>query len=97
MYNSSFPLITFKQGYKTRKTWLSENLKKAIKIKNNLYRRYHKFKNPELWTIYTRFRNKLNGLMAKAEKEHYSKLMDDYKRVHIIGPPAHWSPSSLWT
>ena len=66
-------------GYKTRKTWLPENIKKAIKIKNNLYKRYHKFKNDELWCIYIRFRNKLNGLMAKAEKDHFSKLMEEHK------------------
>ena len=72
-------LYQIKQGYKTRKTWLSDNLKKAIKIKNNLYKRYLKTKNPELWPIYTRFRNKLNGMMEKAEKIYYSKLMEDHK------------------
>ena len=36
-YNSCFPLREFKQGYKTRKLWLSEGMKKSIKQKNRLY------------------------------------------------------------
>ena len=79
MYNGCFPLRSFKQGYKTRKSWLSDSLKKAIKIKNSLYRRYIKSKLPENWSIYSRFRNKLNGQMTKAEKEHYSKQMEKHK------------------
>ena len=34
MYNSCFPVKTIKVGYKTKKSWLSEELKKAIKIKS---------------------------------------------------------------
>ena len=33
MYNDCFPLKTIKVGYKTKKGWLSEELKNAIKIK----------------------------------------------------------------
>ena len=47
IYNSSFPIKSFKQGYKTRKGWLSDNLKNAIKIKNRLYRKHNKSQNPE--------------------------------------------------
>ena len=79
IYNSCFPLKTFKPGYKTRKTWLSENLKKAIKIKNGLYRKSNKSQDPEHFRIYRKFRNKLNGMLTKAEKEHYSKLMEEHK------------------
>ena len=79
IYNSSFPLKAFKEGYKNRKPWLSDGIKKQIKIKNSLYRRYIKSKDPDLWSIYTRFRNKINGLLVKAEKEHYSFLMEKHK------------------
>ena len=42
MYNDSFPIKITKVGYKTRKGWLSEELKKGIKIKNRLYRKSKK-------------------------------------------------------
>ena len=79
MYNTCFPLKTVKMGYKTRKAWLSEELKKAIKIKNNLYRKQKKSENPEHELIYKRFRNKLNSMLIKAERKHYSKLMEENK------------------
>ena len=79
IYNKCFPLKTFKRGYRNRKPWLSDNLKKAIKIKNNLYRKSNRSHDPKHTQIYKRFRNKLNGMLTKAEKEHYSKLMEEHK------------------
>ena len=70
IYNSSFPLKSFKKGYRNRKTWLSENLKKAIKIKNNLYKKSNKSQDPEHKRVYEKFRNKLYGMLTKAEKDH---------------------------
>ena len=61
LYNSCFPLKEIKSGYKTKKPWLSEGMKKQIKIKNRLYRRYKKTHNPEHEVLYKRFKNKLNG------------------------------------
>ena len=79
MCNKCFPLKTTKIGYKTNKGWLSDELKNAIKIKNRLYRKSKKTKDPNHELIYKRFRNKLNGLLAKAERNHYSKLMEQHK------------------
>ena len=70
MYNDCFPIKIIKPGYKTKKSWLSEELKKAIKIKNRLYRKSKKTRNPEHEAIYKKLRNKLNGIMAKAERDH---------------------------
>ena len=42
MYDTCFPLRTIKPGYKTRKPWLSEQLKRAIKIKNRMYKHLNK-------------------------------------------------------
>ena len=50
-----------------------------IKIKNSLYRKSNKSQDPEHQRIYKKLRNKLNGMLAKAEKEHYSKLMEEHK------------------
>ena len=40
VYNTCFPMKIFKQGYRTRKLWLSEGMKKSIKTKNKLYKQY---------------------------------------------------------
>ena len=77
MYNNCFPLKEFKAGYKTRKPWLSEGMKRQIKIKNRLYRRYSRSKCPEHLLIYQKFRNKLQGNMLRAEKEHYEKILEE--------------------
>ena len=45
IYNSCFPIKTIKLGYKTRKSWLSEGLKKSIKKKNKMYHRQRKSGN----------------------------------------------------
>ena len=76
LYNTCFPLKEIKSGYKTRKPWLSEGMKKQIKIKNRLYRRYKKTNNSDHEVLYKRFKNKLNGNLIKAEKEHYEKLFN---------------------
>ena len=37
IYEASFPLKTIKINYRNRKPWLTEDLKKSIKLKNKLY------------------------------------------------------------
>ena len=39
LFDTCFPLRTVKHGYKARKPWLTEGLKKSIKRKNKLYHR----------------------------------------------------------
>ena len=79
IYNSCFPIKMMKLGYKTRKPWLSEGLKKSIKIKNKLYHKHRKTGLQEHERLYKQYRNKLNGLLFLAEKDHYQKLLSDYK------------------
>ena len=43
LYNACFPIKYIKQGYKNRKPWLTKALKKSIKIKNCLFKRYKKY------------------------------------------------------
>ena len=47
IYVECFPLRIIKPGYKTRKPWLTEELKDSIKIKNRLFRRQKESTNPE--------------------------------------------------
>ena len=77
VYDACFPLKTFKQGYNTRKPWLTEAMKEQIKIKNRLYKMWKKSGKSDLESIYKRFRNKLNRFLKAAEKEHYAKLFEE--------------------
>ena len=79
LYNECFPLKEFKLGYLTRKPWLTEGMKRQIKIKNRLYRRYLRSDNLEHHIIYKRFRNVLHNKLHLAEKDHYDKLINDNK------------------
>ena len=80
IYDACFPFKTFKEGYNTRKPWLSDELKEQIKIKNRLYKLWKKSGNPEHESIYKRFRNKVNRSLKSAEKAHYAKLFEENKK-----------------
>ena len=79
IYDTCFPVKTFKQGYRTRKPWLSEEMKRAIKLKNKLYRKSKKSDNPEHEIHYKRFKNSLNKKLIQQEKEHYDNLLNENK------------------
>ena len=79
IYDKSFPLKSFKQGYKTRKPWLTEGLKTSIEKKNKMFRRCKQSHDPELERNYKIHRNKLNSLLHIAEKEHYNTLIEANK------------------
>ena len=74
-----FPLKTIKVKYKNRKPWLTSGLKTSIKEKNRLY--IIQKKKPYLYNKvkYKTFRNKLNNILAKAERKHYDILFNDNK------------------
>ena len=72
-YESSFPIKRKSSVYKSRKPWLSNGLIKSIKTKNQLYVKY--LRRPTLTNhlLYKQFRNKLNMLMRRVEREYYDK------------------------
>jgi hypothetical protein len=65
--------------YKNRKPWLSDGLKKSIKIKNNLYVKQLKNGGIEHKERYKQYRNKLNHLLRMAEKRHITQLLEKYR------------------
>ena len=79
VYDKCLPLRTIKYGYKTRKPWLSEGLKRSIQTKNKLFHRKQKTKRLEHETIYKKYRNKLNKLLLMAERKHYEQRLEEYK------------------
>ena len=77
LYNITFPVKTIKIGYKNRKPWLSPNLKKCIKKKNNLYKKLKLRYSLEKELYYKNYRNRLNSLLFLAERDHYETLIKE--------------------
>ena len=72
-HNICFPLQKIKLGYKTRKPWLTQELKNMIKIKNKLC--YKSKTNPDMESTYKKFRNSVNKKLHKAERSHFHELL----------------------
>ena len=79
MYGACFPIKMFKEGYRTRKQWLSEEMKRSIKVKNKLYMLYEKSGNREDEMVYKIYRNTLNKILVEAERKHYESLLNENK------------------
>ena len=78
-YHQCFPLRKVRFTYRNRKPWLSEGLKKSIKVKNKLY--VHSIRKPSSTNCiaYKTYKHKLNFLLKQAEKNHYDSLMKRYQ------------------
>ena len=74
-YNQSFPLKDWCVNYRTRKSWLSSGMKESIKRKNKLYVKSIKFPSLQNIRVYKIYRNKLNSVLRKAERDHYEILL----------------------
>jgi hypothetical protein len=79
IYNKCFPIKRFKHGYKTRHPWLTPNLKKCIKTKNKLFIKCKRNQNEEEYVKYKIYRNNLNTILRKAERDHYHELLIENK------------------
>ena len=56
--------------------WLTQGLKDAIKNKNKLYKKYLNIPSAAIEVKYKTYRNKLSHILQKAEKQHFSDLLD---------------------
>ena len=77
LYHKCFTLTKIKiTTYRNRKPWLSDGLKKSIKIKNKMY--VKSIKIPSVYNIrqYKDYRNILHRLLRQAEREHYNELLN---------------------
>ena len=75
LHDNCFPLQHISKKYNTRKPWLSDSLRDAIKNKNKLYRKSLKIKSTNNEMVYKNYRNKLKHLLKAAEKKYYSDLV----------------------
>ena len=79
LYDECFPFRRKQSVYRSRKPWLSDALKKSIKVKNALYRNSRDHPSVSTATKYKQYENKLIILLNVAEKNHYANLMEEYK------------------
>jgi hypothetical protein len=80
LYDECFPYKTITSNYSNRKPWLSEGLKKSIKVKNQLYVKQLKTRNMTDTINYKRYRNYLSKLLSITERNHYNELLKQNKQ-----------------
>ena len=79
LYNKFFPMKKVKVGYKTRKSWLTSAVKKSIHTKNKLYIKSVKYPSIINKLSYKNYRNKLNYILRKLERDHIEILLSKHK------------------
>ena len=78
-YNQAFPKKTLNKIYNTRKPWLTDCLKMTIKKKNKLYVISKKHPTARNEQVYKTYKNRLNKILKAAEKEYFSKQLEQNK------------------
>ena len=73
-FDTCFPLIKVKLGYRDRKPWLSTGLKESIKKKNKLFRKFLKTKSKTDKNKYLDYKRMLRVLLRRAERDHYDDV-----------------------
>ena len=79
LYDCCFPLRRVELKYRNRKPYLTEGLKKSIKVKNKLYKRSLKMKTLYSKKNYLEYKHKLCSLLRKLEREYYDTLFTQFK------------------
>ena len=83
LHNKHFPKVRIKKGYSNRKPWLSEALRDCIKRKNKMYYVFKKMPSVNNEICYKKYRNKLNHILLRAEKQYYHDLLNKHKGTLI--------------
>lgn len=79
LYNTSFPCKPIKSEYRNRKGWLTQGLKKSIKLKNKLYVLSLKYPTLHNQNTYKQYRNKLRSILQKCERKYYDTIFAQNK------------------
>lgn len=75
LYDSAFPLKTFKVSKYRNKAWITPAIKKSIRTKNKLYYKYKQNKTVMNEIRYKVFKNKLKHLITNSRKQHYQQIL----------------------
>ena len=78
-FDKCFPKETYKNTYKDRLPWLTNELKQQIKKKNRLY--VHSKRNPTQLNIekYKNVKRALNKNLSMTKRQYYNELLDENK------------------
>jgi hypothetical protein len=80
IFDTNFPVVKVRiNGYNNRKPWLTSALKQSIKYKNKLYLRSRRTSTESNVKHYKEYRNILNRLIRKTERNHYDLLLQKNK------------------
>ena len=108
-YDTAFPLTTRKtrnSNNRPFKPWITPAIKKSLKHKNKLYKRFHL--RPTLYNeiTYRRYKKELTITLKQAEKLYYKHLLESNKHnirktwkiiKDVIGTPTKSSINSYFT
>ena len=75
LHDNCFILLYISKIYNTRKPWLSDTLRDAVKKKNKLYRNSIKIETVYNEMVNKNYHYKLRHLLKAAEKKYYSDLV----------------------
>lgn len=56
--------------------WLNDTIRKAMKRRNQAFRKYKQGRNEETWEIYKKFRNRCNMLCRNAKRRHIAEQIE---------------------
>ena len=76
IFNSNFPLTRMSRKSFKNKNWITAGLKKSINTKHKLYQKWINSKDKSDEIYYKSFAKSLKKLIALAEKDYYSNVLD---------------------
>lgn len=85
IYNIYFPTRACYPSKKAKKEWITSSLLKKIRKKNQMYKKFVEQRNPELFSQFKLYRNKLNRELKQARDAYYYAMFescdDDVKKI----------------
>ena len=76
IFDECFPVRKIELGYKHRKEWLSDEVKKAIQQKNKLFFMYRKKPTVDTYNAYKDYKNRLNATIRRCDINYYKNLLE---------------------
>ena len=78
LLNKYFPLVRLSRKKAKDKPWITDSIKRKIKIRNQLYQNYLKLQNDRNKVIWKRFRNKVTTYIRNAETDYQRNLIHNH-------------------
>lgn len=76
IYNRSFPLKTFRQSKKARKPWVTREMLRLIKKRDQLHRTFMHTKDPDAFRRFKEFRNHVTKELRASKRQYYINIFD---------------------